>query len=91
MSVLASEAWPAATEYLLLKLDTNRQLLYGMKTSGDGNFHLQRRYNSSTETANDSLVGDAGFWAVQSEFQAYAEATNAFKDLPDHVNKGNLV
>lgn len=56
-----------------------------MKTSGDGNFHLQRRYNSSKETAYDSFIGDAGFWAVQSEFQEYAEATNAFKDLPDRV------
>lgn len=70
-----------------LTQSTGRPLLYGMKTSGDGNFHLQRRYNSSKETTSDSLVGDAGFWAVQSEFENYAEATNAFKDLPGRVRQ----
>lgn len=57
-----------------------------MKASGDGNFHLQRRHNSSKETPADSFVGDAGFWAVESQFQHYIEATDSILESTGQVS-----
>lgn len=57
-----------------------------MKASGDGNFHLQRRHNRSKETNADSLIGDAGFWAVEHDFQQYIEATDSIPDTTGRVS-----
>lgn len=58
-----------------------------MKAAGDGNFHLQlRRKPHVIEKAEDSLVGDAGFWAVESEFTKYTAVAEGSRSKASKVS-----
>ena len=87
-------AWvPGSGLRSFLDMIFRSRLLYGLFLSGDGNFKLQRRskrsalrlYTAAASTFKDSLFGDRGFWAPQSENDKYLMDANPAQDLQNKV------
>jgi hypothetical protein len=62
-------------------------LLYTKYLAGNSNFHLQLRRSKTSQQTSPSYFGDAGFWAIQKEFDDYIHATNSLPEFSDKVSK----
>ncbi|KAG8932301.1 hypothetical protein FRC01_014614 [Tulasnella sp. 417] len=61
------------------ELDPMARLLYASMLAVDGNFHLSRNNKGPGSHSDRPFTGDWGFWAIQSEFDAYQAAVKGLK------------
>jgi hypothetical protein len=71
--------WPTQTNSKM----ANRDLLYVVMLSGDGNFHLQSYSRVNGPHINPSVFGDFGFWVPYETAKKYTEWADSQQGAAD--------